>query len=126
MCVITSGIYVYICQNRFHQPAGKSKKVVEAEQKPQKPFVKKGPKATDWRSGPAQFWYGMYYIYDMIHMYGMNISYSKLLKRYDMLELPEECPGYDYGLKVASKEEQIELDTPGIDAAGNGHLGLTY
>ena len=56
----------------------------------------------------------------------MNISYSKLLKRYDMLELPEECPGYDYGLKVASKEEQMELDTPGIDAVGNGHLGLTY
>ena len=56
----------------------------------------------------------------------MNMSYYKLLTRYDMLELPEECPGYDYGLKVASKEEQIELDTPGIDAVGNGHLGLTH
>ena len=26
-----------------------------------------------------------------------------------MLELPEECPGYDYGLKVACKE--AEMDT---------------
>ena len=25
-----------------------------------------------------------------------------------MLELPEECPGYDYGLKVASKEGEME------------------
>ena len=25
-----------------------------------------------------------------------------------MLELPEECPGYDYGLKVSSKEGEME------------------
>ena len=27
-----------------------------------------------------------------------------MLTRYDMLELPEECPDYDYGLRVARKE----------------------
>jgi hypothetical protein len=31
--------------------------------------------------------------------------------RYDMLELPEECPDYDYGLKVRSKEQQAAVDT---------------
>ncbi len=33
------------------------------------------------------------------------------LFRYDMLELPEECPDYDYGLKVRSKEQQAAVDT---------------
>ena len=28
-----------------------------------------------------------------------------------MLELPEECPDYDYGLKVRSKEQQAAADT---------------
>ncbi len=36
--------------------------------------------------------------------------------RYDMLELPEECPDYDYGLKVRSKEQQAAVDTA---VAGN-------
>jgi hypothetical protein len=33
-----------------------------------------------------------------------------------MLELPEECPDYDYGLKVRSKEQQAAVDTA---VAGN-------
>ena len=33
----------------------------------------------------------------------MHITGYEILSRYDMLELPEECPGYDYGLKVAFK-----------------------
>ena len=43
-------------KTRFHQPAGKRKKVGESEQKTKKSSVRKGPKPTDWRSGPAQFW----------------------------------------------------------------------
>ena len=30
------------------------------------------------------------------------------MTRYDMLELPEECPDYDYGLKVACKKDTPE------------------
>ena len=47
--------------------------------------MKKGPRPTDWRWGPAQYWY-------------------------DMLELPEDCPDYDYGLRVVGKEEQEQMD----------------
>ena len=73
------------CQSvRFHKPA-----VVEEEKKPEvkEPVEpeKKGPKPTDWRWGPAQYWY-------------------------DMLELPEDCPNYDYGLKIRSNEEQGQID----------------
>ena len=51
-----------------------------------KSLRRKGPKPTDWRWGPAQFWY-------------------------DMLELPEEVPDYDYGLKVRNSEEQGTVDS---------------
>ena len=73
------------CQSvRFHKPA-----VLEEEKKPEvsEPVEpeKKGPKPTDWRWGPAQYWY-------------------------DMLELPEDCPNYDYGLKIRNVEEQGQID----------------
>ena len=57
--------------------------------------MKKGPRPTDWRWGPAQYWY-------------------------DMLELPEDCPDYDYGLRVVGKEEQEQMDkaVAGIPAGG--------
>ena len=40
---------------------------------------KKGPKSTDWRWGPAQYWY-------------------------DMLNLPDVVENYDYGLKKAAED----------------------
>jgi hypothetical protein len=40
--------------------------------------------------------------------YFINVD---LFGRYDMLELPEECPDYDYGLKVRSKEQQATVDS---------------
>ena len=59
--------------------------------------MKKGPQPTDWRWGPAQYWY-------------------------DMLELPEDCPDYDYGLMVVGKEEQEQMDkaVAGIPAGESG------
>jgi len=74
------------CQSvRFHK-AAVIEKPKEEEAVEQKEPEKKGPKPTDWRWGPAQFWY-------------------------DMLELPEEVPDYDYGLKVRSSEEQGQVDS---------------
>ena len=37
-----------------------------------------------------------------------------------MLELPEDCPDYDYGLRVVGKEEQEQMDkaVAGIPAGG--------
>ena len=73
------------CQSvRFHKPAEVEKEEVMEEEEKKTP-EKKGPKPTDWRWGPAQYWY-------------------------DMLELPEELPDYDYGLKIRSSEEQKQVD----------------
>ena len=60
------------------------------DEKEQVQQEKKGPKQSDWRWGPAQYWY-------------------------DMLELPEDVSEYDYGLKVRSAEEQRQVD----DAVAN-------
>ena len=69
------------CQSvRFHKPAEVEKEEVKEEKEVSEP-EKKGPKPTDWRWGPAQYWY-------------------------DMLELPEEVPDYDCGLKIRIKEQQ--------------------
>ena len=74
------------CQSvRFHKPPEVEKEEVKEEKEQQEP-EKKGPKPTDWRWGPAQYWY-------------------------DMLELPEEVPDYDYGLKIRSTEEQKQVDS---------------
>ena len=74
------------CQSvRFHKPAEVEKEEVKEENETKEP-EKKGPKPTDWRWGPAQYWY-------------------------DMLELPEEVPDYDYGLTIRSKEEQMQVDS---------------
>ena len=74
------------CQSvRFHKLAEVEKEEVKEEKEVSEP-EKKGPKPTDWRWGPAQYWY-------------------------DMLELPEEVPDYDYGLKIRNKEEQRQVDS---------------
>ena len=59
---------------RFHRPADQKSK--EEEEKEERESESKGPKATDWRWGPAQYWY-------------------------DMLGLPDAVENYDYGLKSA-------------------------
>lgn len=41
-----------------------------------------GPKAADWRFGPAQIWY-------------------------DMLEVPETGDGFNYGFKVAEEKSEV-------------------
>ena len=70
-----------VCQSvRFPKLAEVEKEEVKEEKEVSEP-EKKGPKPTDWRWGPAQYWY-------------------------DMLELPEEVPDYDYGLKIRNKEGQ--------------------
>ncbi|KAL1517978.1 hypothetical protein ABEB36_001670 [Hypothenemus hampei] len=49
-----------------------------------------GPKAADWRFGPAQIWY-------------------------DMLEVPESGDGFNYGFKLKDKEEMLEYEEPTED-----------
>ena len=71
--------------SRFHKPQEIKTEVVAKNGEEAKEPVKKGPQPTDWRWGPAQYWY-------------------------DMLELPEDCPDYDYGLRVVGKEEQEQMD----------------
>ncbi|CAH1113327.1 unnamed protein product [Psylliodes chrysocephalus] len=44
-----------------------------------------GPKAADWRFGPAQIWY-------------------------DMLEVPETGDGFNYGFKVAEEKSEVKED----------------
>ena len=84
------------CQSvRFHKPAEVEKKEVKEEKEEKEP-EKKGPKPTDWRWGPAQYWY-------------------------DMLELPEDVPDYDYGLKIRSKEEQKQVDSAVAGISGPRH-----
>ena len=61
---------------RFHQWASEQKKSQGEEEAADKKEEKKGPRPTDWRWGPAQYWY-------------------------DMLNLPEAPEDYDYGLKYA-------------------------
>ena len=57
---------------RFHRPFQAKKR--EEEVKANKVKQSKGPQATDWRNGPAQYWY-------------------------DMLGLPEKVEDFDYGMK---------------------------
>ena len=71
---------------RFHRPQAAKKEEASRDGEETKEPVKKGPKPTDWRWGPAQFWY-------------------------DMLELPEDCADYDYGLRVIGAEEQQQMDS---------------
>ena len=61
---------------RFHQWPSEQKKSTGEEEAADKKEEKKGPRPTDWRWGPAQYWY-------------------------DMLNLPEAPEDYDYGLKYA-------------------------
>merc|ERR1719188_1868910 len=61
---------------RFHKWASEQKKSEGEEESAEKKEEKKGPRSTDWRWGPAQYWY-------------------------DMLKLPEAPEDYDYGLKYA-------------------------
>ena len=80
---------------RFHRPADQKSK--EEEDKEERESESKGPKQTDWRWGPAQYWY-------------------------DLLGLPETVEHYDYGLKSAldhmddlnikKEEEGEEEDDP--------------
>ena len=83
--------------SRFHKPQEVKREVVAKNGEETKEPVKKGPRPTDWRWGPAQYWY-------------------------DMLELPEDCPDYDYGLRVVGKEEQEQMDkaVAGIPAGESG------
>ena len=64
---------------KFHKSA--EVKIDEDEDREAKEAAKKGPKLTDWRWGPAQYWY-------------------------DKEGLPDMCPDYDYGLRLRNKEEQ--------------------
>jgi len=57
----------------FRQPMQLTKPVPQSPPK-EEDLSKKGPKPTDWRWGPAQYWY-------------------------DMVELPPDIDDYDYGLK---------------------------
>ena len=86
---------------KFHK-AAELKKEYE-EEKDDKEAATKAPKLTDWRWGPAQYWY-------------------------DKEGLPDICPDYDYGLRVRNVEEQTELDTAvaGItmDNVKSGRLDL--
>ena len=67
---------------KFHKPKEEETEEIEEGSKETE---KKGPKPTDWRWGPAQYWY-------------------------DMLGLPEAVDDYDYGLKFAI--DHINDDIP--------------
>ncbi|KAL3284682.1 hypothetical protein HHI36_018831 [Cryptolaemus montrouzieri] len=54
-----------------------------------------GPKAADWRFGPAQVWY-------------------------DMLEVPETGENFDYGFKVSQKEKQNQEPVTEIEEPKEG------
>ena len=72
-----SVIYIFPPQAvRFHQWPSEQKKSTGEEEAADKKEEKKGPRPTDWRWWPAQYWY-------------------------DMLNLPEAPEDYDYGLKYA-------------------------
>ena len=81
---------------RFHRPF-KAKKSMESSA--DKDAAKnRGPQPTDWRNGPAEYWY-------------------------DMLGLPDKVEDFDYGLKVETDNlasDQIKLTSP--NAKDDTHL----
>ena len=62
---------------RFHRPFQAKKTETESGHE-KKAEESKRPQSTDWRYGPAQYWY-------------------------DMLGVPDKCKDFDYGLKDAEK-----------------------
>merc|ERR1719354_807772 len=66
----------------FSQPMQLSKPKVESPLK-EEDLAKKGPKQTDWRWGPAQYWF-------------------------DLVEVPADVDEYDYGLKTTEETKDID------------------
>ena len=62
--------------------------------KDQSDIESKGPKPTDWRHGPAQYWY-------------------------DMLNLPEKVDDFDYNLKLAVDNIPKADDSPKHEETSN-------
>ncbi|XP_059084202.1 transcription initiation factor TFIID subunit 1-like [Tigriopus californicus] len=71
---------------RFHRPKEENSSEEDAAEGREK--ESKGPKATDWRWGPAQYWY-------------------------DILGVPDNVEDYDYGLKTALEhmDDDVMPDT---------------
>jgi len=70
-----------ICDNvKFRQPMQEVKPTPVTPEK-EEDVSKKGPKQTDWRFGPAQYWY-------------------------DMVEIPAEVEDYDYGLQQEKDKDK--------------------
>ena len=78
---------------RFHQWPSEQKKSTGEEEAADKKEEKKGPRPTDWRWGPAQYWY-------------------------DMLNLPEAPEDYDYGLKYALEHMNDDLKVKSENGGG--------
>eukprot|EP00095_Tigriopus_kingsejongensis_P010565 maker-scaffold2286_size17589-snap-gene-0.4 protein:Tk10565 transcript:maker-scaffold2286_size17589-snap-gene-0.4-mRNA-1 annotation:"transcription initiation factor tfiid subunit 1 isoform x2" len=72
---------------RFHKP--QEEKKLEDEAAEGRERINKGPKATDWRWGPAQYWY-------------------------DILGVPDNVENYDYGLKTALDHMDDDILPQGI------------
>ena len=68
---------------RFHRPFQAKKH--EEEVKANKVKQSKGPQATDWRNGPAEYWY-------------------------DMLGLPEKVEDFDYGMKKHEENGSVQQE----------------
>lgn len=71
--------FPFFFQEKFLKPLQQSK-VDEKQETQAKDDT--GPKAADWRFGPAQMWY-------------------------DMLEVPENAENFDYGFKTNKQIEQV-------------------
>ena len=90
----------------FH-PTLQEKSDEDNDSKNEKDEGSKGPKSTDWRQGPAQYWY-------------------------DMLNLPEKVEDFDYNLKLAvdnipaadtnSTPDPAETDKPKGDVEENAKI----
>ena len=80
---------------KFHRPMEEEQKLTEISNN-KKSNERKGPKPTDWRSGPAQYWY-------------------------DMLGLPETMDDFDYTLKSALEhmDDPINKNEPEDEDAKN-------
>ena len=58
MHLLTQVTLVFASQAvRFHKWASEQKKSEGEEESAEKKEEKKGPRSTDWRWGPAQYWY---------------------------------------------------------------------
>ena len=83
---------------RFHRPF-KAKSEEKQDSGDAQDARSRGPRSTDWRQGPAQYWY-------------------------DLLELPEVVDDFDYGIK-SNKDDDEEAaaikNIPTADVAANGN-----